>query len=207
MRFEECKRRKNGTIYWTECALSRLELQGRPMVLSINRDITVRKEAEERLQYLSTHDPLTGAYNRGYFDEELSRLSRGRRFPISVVVADVNGLKQANDREGHAVGDQILRCTFEVLQGAVRGEDAVARIGGDEFAVLLPETDQYAARRVLSRVREGVKRHNALPPPHRPISVALGAASAEPNEPLDEALRMADLRMYQDKRRENGFAP
>jgi len=170
------------------------------MVLSINRDVTARKDAEARLKYLSTHDPLTAAYNRGYFEEEMARLSRGRRYPVTVVVVDVNGLKQINDHEGHAAGDQVLRCAYETLQGAVRAEDAVSRIGGDEFAVLLPETDEQAAARVLARVREQVRKHNALPAPHRAISLAMGAATVAPTESLSDALRLADGRMYEDKR-------
>jgi diguanylate cyclase (GGDEF)-like protein/PAS domain S-box-containing protein len=200
VRFEERKRRKDGTLYWTECALSQMEVGGQPMVLSVNRDVTPRKESEARLQYLSTHDPLTGAYNRGYFEEEMARLSRGRRFPVSVLMADVNGLKGVNDTEGHAAGDQVLRCTCEVLKQGVRAEDVVARIGGDEFAVLLPETDETAAVTVVARIRKGTDAHNTLPSPHRPICMAIGAATVSPQEPLDAALRLADDRMYKNKR-------
>lgn len=199
VQFEERKRRKDGTLYWTECALSPVDILGESLVLSINRDVTGRKDAEERLQYLSAHDPLTGAYNRGYFDEELARLARGRRFPVSVVMVDVNGLKQINDREGHAAGDQVLRCAYEVLGAAVRAEDVVARIGGDEFAILLPETDEESALGVIARIRAHLAEHNRREG-HRPVSMALGAATAAPHDRLEPAMRLADARMYEDKR-------
>jgi len=197
--FEEEKHRKDGTHYWTGCALSPIELGGRLLVLSVNRDITDRKRAEEKLHYLSTHDALTGAHNRAYFEEEMARLSRGRRFPVSILVADVNGLKAVNDTEGHAAGDELLRRAYRVLQEAVRGEDVVARIGGDEFGVVLPETDEGAAARVVARIREGLATHNTRHP-GQPLSMAFGTATVHPHEPLDAALRVADARMYEDKR-------
>lgn len=197
--FEEEKRRKDGTRYWTGCAVSPIEIAGRSLVLSVNRDITDRRHAEEKLRYLSTHDALTGAHNRAYFDEELARLARGRRFPVTVLMADVNGLKRVNDSHGHAAGDALLRRAHEVLRAGVRGEDVVARIGGDEFGVVLPETDAGAASRVVARIREGLATLNAQHPDD-PLSMAFGTATAQPHEPLDAALRLADARMYEDKR-------
>ncbi len=196
--FEERKRRKDGRFYWTECALSPIEHGGRNLVLSVNRDVTARKQAEERLRYLSTHDPLTGAFNRAYFEEELARLERGRRFPVSIFVGDVNGLKVINDRQGHAAGDELLRRASRVLQQAVRSEDVLARIGGDEFAGLLPETDERTACQFAVRVRARLAEHNDGHPEF-PLSIALGVATALPGESLQAALRAADARMYQDK--------
>lgn len=167
-------------------------------MLSVNRDITDRKRAEVQLQYLSTHDSLTGVYNRHYFEEEKSRLARGRRFPVSVLVADVNGLKAVNDASGHAAGDEVLRHACQVLHAAFRAEDVLARIGGDEFAVLLPETDEAEALRMLDRVRESIADHNRQRPDDA-LSIALGVATAAPQESLEGALRLADARMYGDK--------
>lgn len=109
-------------------------------IISIVRDITRRKAAEEKLRFSSNHDALTGLYNRAYFDEELGRINLGRKFPAIIMVADVDRLKEFNDRFGHAIGDELIRRAAAVLKEAFRFEDIVARIGGDEFCALLPET-------------------------------------------------------------------
>ena len=162
-------------------------------------DITARKKAEDYLKYLGTHDVLTGAYNRAYFEEELARLGRGRRYPISLVLADLNGLKQVNDQRGHAEGDKLIRRAAEVLQASVRADDVVARVGGDEFALILPATDAAAAEQALARIRSLAELNNKYYGPTT-LSLALGTATAEAGSPLAEVLRLADDRMYAEKR-------
>ncbi len=167
-------------------------------VLSVFTDITERKQAEERLVYLSTHDVLTGLYNRAYFEEELARLERGRQFPVSILMADADRMKEVNDTLGHAAGDELLRHAARVLQSAFRGEDLVARIGGDEFAVLLPNANALVAADALARLRERVEAHNRENPSHA-LSFSLGVATGERDIPLAEVLKEADRRMYRDK--------
>ncbi len=166
--------------------------------MAVVQDITVRKHLEDKLRYLSAHDPLTGLFNRLYFEEEMARLAKGRHFPMSIVVADVDGLKAVNDRLGHAVGDELLRRAAEVLRISFRPGDVVARIGGDEFAVLLPGASEHAGESAMLRVRQHEDAQGG-PPDHPPLHFSLGLATAAEGESLGETLRLADSRMYRDK--------
>jgi len=158
---EEIHIAKDGRNIPVEISTRSFELNGKQVNLSVARDITERKQMEEKLKELSTHDALTGLYNRGFFDEEMARLERGRQFPISVVMADVDHLKEVNDHQGHAVGDVILKRAAQIINTAFRAEDVVARIGGDEFAVILPNTNAASVENVLLRVRNNLKKYNA----------------------------------------------
>jgi diguanylate cyclase (GGDEF)-like protein/PAS domain S-box-containing protein len=166
---------------------------------AIVSDITERKQAEEELRHLSTHDALTGLYNHGFFIEEMARLERGRKFPVSIVMADVDHLKDTNDQDGHAAGDALLKRIAQVLTAAFRTEDVVARIGGDEFAVLLPATDATAAEVSLQRVRQVIQENNTAHP-EKPIRLSLGVSTAENPIPLSVVLKIADVNMYREKR-------
>lgn len=161
-------------------------------------DITERKQTEEKLRYMSTHDPLTGLYNRGYFQEELERLELGRQFPVSIVVSDIDKLKYVNDTLGHAEGDDLITRAALMLKGAFRAEDVVARIGGDEFAVLLPSADAQVVEDALSRVMSKIEVSNATGVSF-PLSMSFGAATASKGERLEETLKLADKRMYEQK--------
>lgn len=158
-----------------------------------------KRHTEEQLQFLSNHDTLTGVYNRGYFNEELERISRGRRFPISIIMADLDHLKVVNDSRGHAAGDRLLQKAANVLAVAVRGEDVVARIGGDEFAVILAGTDTEAAAKVLERIREEELAFNRTQE-ESALGISLGLATARDRDAVDDACKLADQRMYEEKR-------
>jgi len=168
-------------------------------------DITERKQMEERLRETSFHDALTGLYNRAFFEEEVSRLEHSRHL-ASVIMADVDGLKHINDQRGHRVGDELLRQAAAVLRRCFRAEDVVARIGGDEFAVLLPETGGVEVEAKVKSIRAALGEYNQA---HGdlPVNLSLGAATANFRDiSLAEAIRLADDRMYYDKsdRRKSG---
>ncbi|HIE11810.1 MAG TPA: diguanylate cyclase [Desulfotomaculum sp.] len=163
------------------------------------RDIGERKKMEEELKYWSTHDALTGAYNRAFFEEELRRLEKGRSFPVSLIVCDLDGLKVVNDALGHEQGDDLLHRAASAIAGCVRGSDVMARVGGDEFAVILPKTDGRTAEEVVERIMEAVRKDNAEHPDF-PMSLSVGVATAEDaSRPLQEVYAEADNAMYRDK--------
>ncbi len=138
-----------------------------------------------------------------YFEEELARLGRGRQFPVSLIVADLDGLKGVNDNRGHAEGDKLIRRAAEVLQASVRAEDIVTRIGGDEFAILLPATNSAAAAQALARIHSLIELNNkyySLPA----LSLSLGSATGDSGSRRTDVLRQADDQMYVEKRAHHG---
>ena len=175
------------------------DAQGMPLRMSgVVSNIGEKKRYEEELQYRSTHDPLTGLYNRAYFDAEMARVAQSRQFPVSIVIADVDGLKCINDRFGHLEGDQIIKQAAQALQQAFRGDDVVARIGGDEFAAILQNTDAATVEEAIRRIRRfqaSINEHNNA----YELSISLGSSTAERSDQLDEALKLADSRMYDHK--------
>uniref|UniRef100_A0A831UA93 Diguanylate cyclase n=1 Tax=Geobacter metallireducens TaxID=28232 RepID=A0A831UA93_GEOME len=168
-------------------------------------DITERKQTEEKLRYMSTHDALTGLYNRAYFQEELERLEHGRQFPVSIVVSDIDKLKYVNDTLGHAAGDDLITRAALMLKGAFRAEDVVARIGGDEFAVLLPSADAVVVEEALMRVMSKIEANNT-PDVCFALSMSFGAATAAKGDRLEEVLKLADKKMYEHKFKKNQTA-
>jgi len=158
-----------------------------------------RHDADRQIRSLSFHDQLTGIYNRRYFEQELERLDRSREHPIAVVSADLDGLKLINDTIGHNEGDRYLQAGAEVLKSSLRSSDILARVGGDEFALLLPRTDRAAAELLVNRIRRKISDYN-LEQNSLPLSISLGLAVSESTDyPLEEIYRLADNNMYTDK--------
>jgi diguanylate cyclase (GGDEF)-like protein len=169
------------------------------LVLVSLTDITARKQAEAYLEYLGKHDVLTRLRNRSYFADEMNRLERKGPYPVAVIVADLNGLKAANDTLGHGAGDALLRRAGEVLAKAIDKPGSASRIGGDEFALLLPGVDEHGVRQLVERIGELVELNNQFYGTPA-LSFALGAALCPAGERLEVALGAADRRMYAAKR-------
>ena len=162
-------------------------------------DITARKRAEAYLEFLGKHDVLTKLYNRSFYVDELNRLERSPLSPTTIIIADLNGLKAANDRLGHAAGDEMLRRAGEVLNELAKAPAHAARIGGDEFAILLPATDERGAAAIIDQMRKLVELNNQFYT-GVPLSFAVGAATAKTGERLEDVVKRADALMYRAKR-------
>jgi len=168
-------------------------------------DITERKEAEEKLRFMSFHDALTGLYNRAYFEEEMARLSGSRQFPVSIIACDLDGLKQINDQFGHHEGDRAIKAAAKVLSlHTFRKEDVVARIGGDEFIVILPTVDLNENETIFDRINIGIENFNKSTIDddlYRPISMSMGFAVIQEGGSLEEGYKAADKAMYLNKQK------
>ena len=168
-------------------------------VVGIAADITDLKLGEEKLKYLSLHDPLTGLYNRIYFEEEMNRIEKGRHETVGIISCDVDGLKLVNDTLGHDQGDNLLVTAAGVIRECFREGDLVARIGGDEFCILLPDTTEPAVEKACQRIQEAVISYNATGP-EIPLSISVGSAvSKDANRSPRDLFKEADNSMYRKK--------
>lgn len=179
-----------GIIEWN-CSLFE------PYVYAVGRDITDLIETQERILHLSYHDKLTGLYNRSFFEEELKRLDNSRHMPLSIIMGDVNGLKIANDAFGHSKGDQLLKDIANILKSSIREGDILARWGGDEFTILLPNTDEESTKEIISRISISCKEKVSI---LNHASISLGySIKNSPNESIYNALANAEINMYKNK--------
>lgn len=161
------------------------------------RDYTEKRNKMDQVEFLSYHDKLTGLYNRRFFEEEMNRLDTERNLPFSLIMGDVNGLKLMNDSFGHVLGDELLQKVADVLREGCRNDEIIARIGGDEFVILLPKTDADQADHIVRRIKDLCTRQrvNALE-----VSISFGAETKrEAEEDLQEILKKAEMKMYQEK--------
>jgi diguanylate cyclase (GGDEF)-like protein/PAS domain S-box-containing protein len=194
---------RNGNRIPVEVSLAPVTIDHRPYTIAILRDLTERRRLEENLQYLSTHDSLTGLSNRFAFDEALALLDEHGPHPVGVLMVDLDELKRVNDESGHAAGDAVLRRVADVLRNTFRSDDVVARIGGDEFAVLTSGRDAEAVAALGERLADAVQQHNRETD-SPPLRLSIGVAIAESGRSISAALADADARMYSMKRLHHG---
>jgi diguanylate cyclase (GGDEF)-like protein len=153
----------------------------------------------EAVQYLSFHDQLTGLYNRHYFVNELERLEKSRYYPIAIISADLDGLKGVNDSFGHTEGDRYLQDCSKVLKESIRDYDLLARVGGDEFVLVLPQTDKRSCEEIITRINHSINEYNKTDR-NLPLSISMGLAICEEKGcSLEETYNEADKLMYQNK--------
>lgn len=166
--------------------------------LILSSYITRYQKTQNSLSDLSNRDKLTNLYNRLFFDTELERLDKSRQFPISIIMSDMDNLKEVNDTFGHSTGDQLLKDVALLLSLSFRLEDIIARIGGDEFVVLLPTTDAPGVKIIIERMKNRIDAYN-IKHSDLPIHISLGVSTAELGDSLHSHLKIADDLMYADK--------
>lgn len=186
------------TIYIEDYALGTYDENNilRKIVGAIT-NISSRKYYEEQLKFLSFFDQLTEVNNRGYFEEKLKELT-GKNNPVSIIVIDLDGLKLINDTMGHFSGDNQLKNTARIVKEAVRTKDLVSRIGGDEFAVILPNTGAKEAEKIMDLINHNIDAYNQTDK-IIPISISCGLATSKPGMRLEEVFKRADDYMYRNK--------
>lgn len=153
-KFEWWHQRADGSLVPVEIMMTTIKIDGKEVFHSLCRDISERKKMEENLTYLSTHDQLTGLYNRRFFEEKILLMDVESSLPLTITMADINGLKLINDSFGHAVGDELLMKVAEVLKKGCREKDIVSRLAGDEFVIISPNTDSFEAKQLVNGIRE-----------------------------------------------------
>lgn len=195
--FEWLGRHRDGRLFWVEVNLRQALIGGEERLLAVVRDIDERKRAQEQLRYLSLHDFLTGLYNRSYFEQEMRTLGKGAG--VGFIVCDVDGLKLVNDSLGHDAGDRLLVAAAEILRRCLPEGAVASRIGGDEFAALIPGGDAGVLAGACGCIRKAVADYNAAHP-ELPLSLSVGQAySDEVGGDITAVFRAADDHMYREK--------
>jgi diguanylate cyclase (GGDEF)-like protein/PAS domain S-box-containing protein len=196
-RFEWWYKKVDETPLPIEVMMTTILLNGKKVFHFLCRDIRERKEMEYKLQYLSYHDQLTGLYNRRFFEEELRQIDIEKNYPLTIVMADVNGLKLVNDSFGHTIGDGLLKKVVEVMKNGCIKDDVIARLAGDEFVILLPKTNNDEAGQIIKNINDLASKEKVE---SVDISISFGYATKNnKKEKIVEKLKKAEDDMYKKK--------
>lgn len=195
---------EDGSTDWEDITLTAYENgNGEHTLVALMENINERKKLEEQLQFAATHDALTGLHNRAFLSERLKeywQLSSRHQRPLTFCMADIDHFKRINDRFGHPAGDEALKRFAAILKQEARGSDVVGRYGGEEFAVILPETDMLGAIPCFERIRERIKveqiRHgnNVFT-----MTATFGLATLQPGWGVEDIIKKADQALYKGK--------
>lgn len=189
---------KNGALIWVEVSTQyRYNEVNEIEIVGVSRNIEARKRADNEIRYLSYHDQLTGFYNRRFYEEELVKIDIESNLPISLVMADVNGLKLTNDAFGHLAGDSLLKNIADIMKSICRADDILARTGGDEFVILLLRTDILKANEIVKCICESLDRQGTE---KTVLSVSFGVSTKNKvEEDLNNIFTAAEDQMYHHK--------
>lgn len=185
----------------TETVLYKNELE------KLNRELEIRvkertielEEANKELEHLNTYDVLTGLYNRNFFERRLQEFRKRKILQGGVLMIDINNLKKTNDMLGHAAGDRLIKQTAKCIAAEFREHDTVARIGGDEFCVLLSDMKPAKIDIIIRRIRQKMHDAQKQKKNYLNLSISIGAAYTLSGKDLDKALKTADAQMYKNK--------
>jgi diguanylate cyclase (GGDEF)-like protein/PAS domain S-box-containing protein len=199
--FEWHCKTKSGLVFWGEVSLCHVSLGGRPAGVAIVRDISERKRRQDAIVQQARHDTLTGLPNRRDFDDRLQHeIARCERYggKLSVAIGDIDNFKTVNDTFGHQIGDEVLKQLARFMRKNLRRTDYVARWGGEEFTVLMLETDLDEAAELLDRLRAGIATH-PIAAIGGPVTLSFGVAEYAKSDSADALLKRVDDALYQSK--------
>jgi diguanylate cyclase (GGDEF)-like protein/PAS domain S-box-containing protein len=192
---------KDGRLFWGEISLRIAALGGRPVGLAILRDITERKRVEAEVAQLAHFDVVTGLPNRRNFDVVLlQEIARSARYGglLCLAMADIDLFKIVNDTFGHQAGDAVLKSLAELLRKSLRRSDYIARWGGEEFTLLLPETRLDVSEMLLNRLRIRIG-NEVLPEIGRSVTLSFGVTAFQKSDSPADLVKRVDQALYQSK--------
>ncbi len=193
---------KNGERKWVmEMGQGIYDAEGNVVALEgLIIDMTAKKLGEAQIKHLSNHDFLTGLYNRKFFEEEKARLQDTDTFPVSIIMANINGVRLINDAFGYTEGDRVIIEAASIMKRRCREGDILARTGGDEFSLLLPDTDARSAIEILQNIYKACEQYNMINPNRRyDISLTLGCGTASFTESVGKAAKDAEDSLHNNK--------